>query len=142
MDAMEALILQKDPLKIRYLVTLHNDLFGCADPKYIRVCGTRIDQIKGKFRNNINYADYTDVEPPVVTIDSYQLKNNQLILKLKADTKVEKVEISVNDQLLDKIYTKNFNSLNIDLGKKVKNKNDIKIFAYDHYLNCKVLDLN
>ena len=142
MDAIEYLILQKDPARTRYLVTLHNDSLGCADPKYIRVKGIRVDQIREKYRNNINYADYTDVEPPAVTIDSYQVKNNKLILKLKADTKVEKVEISVNGQQLDKIYTKNFNSLNIDLGKKAKNKNEIKVFAYDHYLNCKVLELN
>jgi uncharacterized protein (DUF362 family) len=141
MDAIEALILEKDPFKIRYFVTLHNDSIGCADPKYIRVKGMRVDQIKDSYRSYVSYADTKDVIPPSVEIDSFKLDKQTLFLKLTVPDDLIKIEISVAGKILDSIYTGNFSTMNINLGSEVSNPADIKILAYDHLLNCSVMDL-
>ncbi len=53
MDAIGSLIVQVDPSKVRHLVTLHNGNMGCADPKYIRVKGVRVDQVKDHYANYV-----------------------------------------------------------------------------------------
>jgi hypothetical protein len=141
MDAIESLILEKDPFKIRYLVTLHNDNIGCADPKYIRVKGVRIDQIKDTYGCDVIYADTKDTVPPNVEIKSFELDKQTLFLKLNPPADLIKIEILVAGKTLDSIYTGNFSAMKIYLGSNVSNPSDIKILAYDHLLNCKVIDL-
>ncbi len=144
MDAIEALSLGKDPFLIRYLLTLHNDSAGCAIPKYIRINGTRVDQFKKLLMSVTpygNYANYTDVTPPTASVNSFTINNQSMNLSLTTEAKAEKVEISVAGVLTDSIYTKNFNNLTVNFGKSV-NVSDIKIYVYDHYLNCIVLNLS
>lgn len=144
MDAIEALSLGKDPFLIRYLLLLHNDSAGCVIPKYIRVNGTRVDQFK-KILMSVapygNYANYTDVTPPSASVNSFTINGQSMNLSLTTAAKAEKVEIAVTGVLTDSIYTKNFNNLTVNFGKTV-NASDIKIYVYDHYLNCNVLDLS
>jgi len=141
MDAIEALILEKDPFKIRYFITLHNDSIGCADPKYLRVKGLRVDQIKDTYRSKVSYADTKDIIPPSVGIDYFKIDNQTLFLKLNAPSDLIKIEIVVGGTAIDSIYTGNFSDMKIHLGKLVSNPADIKVLAYDHLLNCKVMDL-
>ncbi len=144
MDAIQALSLGKDPFLIRYLLLLHNDSAGCAIPKYIRVNGTRVDQFK-KILMSVapygNYANYTNTTPPAASVTSFSINGQRMNLNLNAAPQAEKVEILDSGVLTDSIYTKNFSNLIVNFGKTV-NAGNIKVYVYDHYLNCTVLDLS
>ena len=141
-DAIGALAVQVDPARVRYLVTLHNDGAGCADPRYIRINGLPLDQIREPYRNHATYARYTDFAGPQVSVLSYSVSADTLYLRLKAEYETQKIEISVNDTLLDDVYTTGFNDMKIALGRQGVHAEDIKLFAYDHFLNPTLLSLN
>ena len=140
-DAIGALAVQVDPAKVRYLVTLHNDQAGCADPRYIQIIGQPLDQIRDTYRNHAIYARYTDFTGPQVSVRSSRISADTLYLSLKAEFETQKIEISVNDTLLDDFFTSGFNNLKIALGRKGVHTEDIKLFAYDHFLNPTLLSL-
>jgi uncharacterized protein (DUF362 family) len=142
LDAIGALAVQVDPARVRYLVTLHNDGAGCADPRYIRICGLPLDQIREPYRNHATYARYTDFTGPKVSVLSYNISSDTLYLSLKTEYETQKIEISVNDTLLGDIYTTGFNNMKIALGQQGVRAEDIKLFAYDHFLNPTMLNLN
>jgi len=147
LDAIESLIVQVDPSKVHHLVTLHNDGKGCADPKLIRVKGLRVDQVKDHYSTLTQYASYSDFTAPEFSIDSYSISDSisgtWLSLNLETDDQVEKVEIAYDDTLLNQIITGNFNNIAVNLHRKpVSDLRKIKIFAYDHYLNCSILYLD
>jgi uncharacterized protein (DUF362 family) len=141
LDAIAALAVQVDPAKVKYLVTLHNDNAGCADTRYIRVKGVPLDQIKGSFRNSATYAAYYDNTAPVVSVQSYQLSADTLYLSLRAESQMKKIEVSLNDTMLDPIYTAGFNDLRISLGRSGVQPAQVRLYAYDPYLNCTTLSL-
>ncbi len=141
MDAIEALMIQVDPSKVKYLATLHNDGLGCADPKYIRVKGMRVDQVKDHFASWSTYAKYSDFTAPNLSVNSYTLTDDSLNLNLITDPEVVKVEISVDDQMLAPIITRNFDNIRVKTGK-VNDPKQVKIFAYDRFLNCTIVNLD
>ncbi len=140
-DAIESLIVQVDPSKISYLATLHNDSIGCADPKYIRINGVRVDQVKDHYANIATYAKYTDFTAPNLSVNSYTLTDDSLNLNLITDPEVVKVEISVDDQTLPPIITGNFDNIRVKTGK-INDPKQVKIFAYDRFLNCTIVNLD
>jgi hypothetical protein len=141
-DAIAALAVQVDPARVRYLVTLHNDGAGCADPRFIRINGLRLDQIREPYGNHATYARYTDFTGPQISVLACNVSSDTLYLRLKAEYETQKIEISVNDTLLDDIYTTGFNDMKIALGRQGVRAEDIKLFAYDHFLNSTLLNLN
>lgn len=141
LDAIAALAVQVDPAKVRYLVTLHNDNAGCADTKYIRVKGIPLDQIREYYRNDATYAGYNDLTAPVVSVQSFSITDDTLYLSLKAESQLRKIEVTVSDTLLDNLYTGGFNDLRIALGKAGIEPEQIRLNAYDPYLNCKTISL-
>jgi len=141
-DAIGALAVQVDPAKVRYLATLHNYNAGCADTRYIRVKGVPLDQIKGTYRNSATYATYYDNNPPVVSVLSYQLSADTLYLNLRAESQLKKIEVAINDTLMDYVYTDGFNNMAIYLGRSGLQPAQIMLYAYDPFLNCKTISLS
>jgi uncharacterized protein (DUF362 family) len=140
LDAIAALMVQVDPLRVKHLAALHNDSMGCADPKYIRVKGMRVDEVKDHYLNYVTYASYTDFRAPLISLDSLSMTQDTLFVRLTTESKVVKVEISVNGQLLDSIFTDNFANLRVPLGTPVAGPEQIKIYGYDKYLNCTIVN--
>ena len=141
LDAIESLMIQVDPSKVRHLVTLHNDTMGCADPKYIRVNGMHVDQVKDRFSNMASYARYTDFDAPQLAIDSYKIMGDTLHVQLNAEPDLVKIEVSIDDHLLEPIYLNNFDKLAIKLDAPNIDPHSVTLYAYDEFLNCTVLPL-
>jgi len=141
LDAVASLMVQVDPSKVRHLVTLHNDSLGCNDPKYIRVKGMRVDEVKDHYSSSVTYAQYTDFTSPTVSVNSFRLTDDSLFVSLNASAKVVKVEITVDGEFLAPIITNGFQNAAVKLEKPVSNPGQIKILAYDRYLNCTVVNL-
>lgn len=140
-DAIGALAVQVNPSRVRYLNELHKHNVGCADPRYIRVKGIRLDEIHDTYRNKAGYANYFDFIPPQVNLISYGINDDTLNLELRAEAQLIKMEVSVNDTILDQIYTTNFGNMNILLGRKGIRPEEIILYAYDSFLNCNIIRL-
>jgi len=141
LDAIESLIIQVDPMRVRHLMKLYNDGAGCADPRYIRVAGVRVDQIKDRYLNAGNYACYNDFNPPIAAVDSFKFDGNSLHLGLTVEAKVKKVEIAVEGTFIDPIVVSDFGNFTVNLGKGVSDPSCVKVYVYDSYLNCTILGL-
>ncbi len=88
------------------------------------------------------YAYYSNFTAPQAKITSYQHSGDTLYLQLNVNSNVVKVEVEVNDALLAPIYINNFDNLKIYLSASVTDLSNVKIYIYDHYLNCSVLPLS
>jgi hypothetical protein len=139
MDAIESLIIMVDPSKVRHLVTLHNDSLGCADARYIKISGTRVDQVKDDFLHTASYALYNDLIPPSVSVNNYRFSSDSMFLDLNAGADVVKIEIAVDKVLLDPIYLNNYDNMIIKTGTIVTDPKQVMIYAYDQYLNCSII---
>jgi len=137
-DAISSLLAGQDPSLIRHLVTLHNDLEGCSDPRLIRIEGIKVGDEKRNFQINDsgNRSKYTDFESPAFGVDSCYTLDNRLHFNLTVDNQVNKVEVSIDGQYLNQIMLDNFTHFSFDLGSlKINKDTEIMIFAYDKYLN-------
>lgn len=143
LDAIESLLMTYDPEKVKYLVQLHNDNAGCADPSLIKVVGQQVGDERIDFQHNTSTSPkFIDNIPPNFEVSKISLVNqNELQVDLGFYENIDKIEISVNDKSNDKIFVNDFARLNIDVsGISIDNSTKLKITAYNKYLAYKELN--
>jgi uncharacterized protein (DUF362 family) len=140
LDAIAALTIGLDPAKVDYLVYLHNDGLGCADPKLIRVEGNvRVSDVKKKFAHSdarTIAAMYSDFTPPKMSITFADIAGDSLMLQLDAAKETAMVEIEVDGLRLDKAVVSGFGNIRTQLAGIGSGDHVIKAIAYDKYLNA------
>jgi len=145
LDAISSLLTGQDPLLIPHLVSLHNDLAGCSDPRLIRVEGIKVGDEKQNFQinNSGRRSKYNDFEPPVFSVDSCYVTGDQLYFNLIVDDQVNKVDVSIDGLYINQIRLNNFSHFSFNLDSlNIDEETEIVIFAYDKYLNYSSQTIN
>ncbi len=143
-DAVAALIMGYAPEKVRHILFLHNQGFGCADPAFLRVNGIILDGVKKRFVNGIQqdiYGYYSDYTGPTMTINSFFVQGNELHLNLTVQEETIKVEASAEGEFFDEYAVGGFDNITFDLSHLSAGNHTIRIHAYDRYLNSTVQEI-
>jgi uncharacterized protein (DUF362 family) len=139
-DAIAALTIGLDPEKVNYLVYLHNDGTGCADPRLIRVEGNvLVSDVKKKFAHSDSRtiaAMYSDFTPPEVSIRSAETIGDSLKISLDAAGETAMVEITIDGRRLDQAVLGRFDDIRVDMTPFGAGNHEIRVTAYDRYLNA------
>lgn len=140
-DAIEALLMSHDPLGVPHLAYLHNDNAGCAQSELIRVEGVMVHEVKDDFDicGYGSYSKFHDEIPPTLDIDYASIEDNTLYLKLTGSYDVAKLEVAVDGTRLMETVIQDFDDIALYIGPGV---HQIRIYAYDRYLNCTQEDLD
>ena len=142
-DAIEALAMWHDPEKVPYLTLLHEDKIGCADARYIKVSGKQIDDVKKQFgtaENGVMVQQYDNTAPEPLVSD-YFIEADQLHFSLSGDETVSKVEVLINDRMLEENIIGGFDDVSIGLPDVLSNDDQIWLVVYDKYLNHQKTEL-
>jgi hypothetical protein len=145
-DTIESLIIGWDPQSVGYLRYLNQSRAGNIDPASIHVVGKKVDQVRKYFAGRIppgGGAPIMDKTPPQFTVPKAQLAKNTLKLNMETAPETVKVEVYVNDELIEPVITKNFNRITLKLkqppvaGQPVQ----VAVYAYDRFLNRSAQEL-
>ena len=146
-DSIHACIIGVDPAKVDYLTYVQKDCGGVMDTSRITVVGNaRVDEVKKRFPFpkglfGFVYKEppkkrYTDYDAPELSIDNISVIENQLLVKLRTDSKTNKIEMHIDGKRV-KTFTHGFDQLQFSLnGNMLESVNDITFYAYDKFLNC------
>ena len=144
-DVIHSLLIGLDPYRINHLVLLGNKEMGQIDPAYIRVIGNRaVHEIKKPFKLNYQrgftktYADFT---PPEMEVRTLKIEGEKLHISLDVSKETVKVEVLVDDKLLDRTIRHPFDEITLDLGRIKEGEHKVTISAYDRFLNCNTQNL-
>jgi uncharacterized protein (DUF362 family) len=142
-DAIEALVMSHDPEKVLHLTSLHEDGVGCADPRYIKVAGMKVDEVEKAFGNaeNGNLVKHYDILPPEPRVNDIRVEADRLQFSLLGDETVSRVDVMINDQLLEESIVGGFDNVTIGLPEVPAGEDRIRIIVYDKYLNHKTIEL-
>jgi uncharacterized protein (DUF362 family) len=141
-DAIAALTIGMDPAKINYLVYLHNDGLGCADPTLIRVEGNvLVSDVKKKFAHSAGLtkaAMYTDFSAPDVAILSAVQEGDVLVLSLDVSSETVLVEVAIDDVRLERAVISGFDNIRLEGVSLSPGSHEVLVYAYDKYLNASI----
>lgn len=141
-DAIAALTIGLDPAKVDYLVYLHNDGLGCADPTLIRVVGNvLVSDVKKKFSHSdprTKAAMYTDFTAPDVTIRSATKDGDALVLDLNVSSETVLVEVEVDDIRLEQAVISGFDNIRLEGTSLGSGDHQVRVYAFDKYLNASI----
>jgi uncharacterized protein (DUF362 family) len=140
-DAIAALLMSHDPMGVPHLVHLHNDNAGCAQPELIRVEGIMVHQAKDDFDicGDGSLSKFHDDIPPDLDIQYATIENGTLYLRLSNSEEVTKLEVAVDGTRLMESVIGDFDDIALYIGP---GDHQIRIYAYDRYLNCAQEDLD
>ena len=143
-DAIAALLMSHDPLRVPHLTYLHNDNAGCAQPELIRIEGTMVHEVKDDFDicGYGSYSKFHDDTPPALHIDYAAIEDNTLYLKLTDSDDVAKLEVAVDGTRLMETVIQDFDDIVLNIGPLSPGDHHARIYAYDSYLNCAQEDLD
>jgi hypothetical protein len=144
-DVIHSLLIGLDPYRINHLVLLGNKEMGQIDPAYIRVIGNRaVHEIKKPFKLNYQrgftktYADFT---PPEMDVRTLKIEGGKLHISLDVSKETVKIEVLVDDKLLNRTIRHPFDEITLDLGNTKEGEHKVTICAYDRFLNCNTQNL-
>jgi len=139
-DAVAALTIGLDPAKVDYLVYLHNDGTGCADPKLIRVEGNvLVSDVKKKFAHSDSRtiaAMYSDFSPPEASIRSAEITGDSLRIGLDVAGETVMVELAIDGRRLDRAVLSGFDDIRLDMTAFGPGDHELQVTVYDKYLNA------
>ena len=135
-DAIAALLMSYDPSQVNYLVYLHNDLAGCADPATIRIDYAELQNLKKDFTNTTGLtAKYNDLIPPEAELIDCSIESDTLRFSLSPSEEIMKTEILVDSQFIDLDILGGFENVKIGLDTVPEGGRYIEIRVHDAYLN-------
>jgi len=142
LDAVASLIMQYDPSRIRHLVELHNDGFGCVDSARIRIEGVEPSVVRQRFINRFGgTAFYNDLVPPEAAIDACAIEDGTLLLSLTTDQDTTKVEVLVDGARLDLIVVERFDDIRLAIADVEPGAHTVSVRVYDAFLNLTVREI-
>ncbi len=145
LDAIEALLETYDPSKIKYMVDLHNDDAGCADPTLIKVVGNKVADERKDFEHNKSTGPkFSDNIHPDFSISDISLDNDdQLRIQLASYVNIDKIELALDGNAIEEIFIAGFDDLLVDIsGIDINEQTELTIIGYNKYLNYKEINLS
>jgi uncharacterized protein (DUF362 family) len=137
-DTIESLIVGWDPQSVGYLRNLNNSRAGNLDTACIHVAGKRVDQVRKYFAGVIppgGGAKITDKTGPEFKVKQAAIQADRLHLALDVNEETVKVEFDMDGKRLDPVITKGFDNISIKIHRKADIKHQLRIYAYDRFLN-------
>ncbi|MFC1558778.1 DUF362 domain-containing protein, partial [candidate division KSB1 bacterium] len=138
-DAVHSLIMGYDPYKIMHLLHLSSSGVGCMNPRYIRIIGNKVNDVKKDFEMKVERgaaSKYYDFKPPSLSIESVKRMGNQLHLALSVAPETAKVEVAIDGKLLDYIILHSYEDITLDISSIKRGNHKLTVYAYDRFLNC------
>lgn len=140
-DTISGLIMGWDPEPLIFLKLLNQSKMGNLDTANIKVLGIPVDEIQEDFE--AIPSDYgvriKDKKGPVIEVKETFIKDNILTVSLDVDAEINKMEIYINDKLVEPVIKENFTKQVIELSDNVT---EITLVAYDRFLNKTVKIIN
>ena len=138
-DTIASLVMGWDPTSVEHLVLLNKDRMGNLDTAGITVKGKRVDEVRKMFSGVTHHFAWngekiTDVTSPKCMIKSAKQNGNQLLLDLKTDD-ARKIDVFIDNVLRGRLVTPPFSGITIELDDSGKNGQEVRVAAYDYYLN-------
>ena len=137
-DAIAGLIIGHDPQRANHLIYLHNDGFGVVDPALIEVIGVKVHQVRKFLGYENNYTAQTIFDKAVAS--DYQvtgsiINNNTLHLSVSNPEDLARMQVSVDNQKIDKYIVGGFDDITIDVQNITVTEGKVDVFFEDRYLN-------
>jgi len=138
-DAIHSLLIGCDPYKIIHLLHLRDKSPGTINPALIRVNGKMVHEVKKDFAMTYERGaatKYYDFDPPALSVNSARIDGNTLHLALTVDSETAKVEVAVDEELLEQIVLHSFEDITMKLNNIKSGNHKITVYAFDRFLNC------
>lgn len=143
LDAVAGFIMQQDPQMVDYLVYLHNDGYGIADPALIEIVGDHtIPSLRTKFEHSRPTNHYSMFDK--ITINDYQIeasaKKDKLTLSVtNVDDDLSRITVMLNGGEVKRYVISDFADVDIDVSGIKDWSKDLELIIEDKYLNRKVV---
>ena len=137
-DTVEALVMGWDPQSIAYLKYLSDSGMGSMDTSKITVAGKFADEVRKAFKirfSKLGGAPIADKTPPALTIKNLEAAGDKLVIKLDTASETVKVEVYVDGKLQLIGRPPECKEITMDVPGLSKGEHEIKIVAYDRFLN-------
>ncbi len=137
-DTIESLVIGWDPQSVGYLRYLNNSRAGNLDTACINVAGQKVDEVRKYFAGVIPPGGgerISDKTGPEFKVKQAWIQSGDLHLTLDANAETVKVELFMDGKRMKPMITQGFDNITIKLGQAVDVKNQLKIYAYDRFLN-------
>lgn len=137
-DTVEALIMGWDPQSIAYLKYLSDSGMGSMDTSKITVAGKFADEVRKAFKirfSKLGGAPIADKTPPALAIKNLEAAGDKLDIELDTAPETVKVEVYVDGKLQLIGRPPECKEITMDVSGLSKGEHEIKIVAYDRFLN-------
>jgi len=139
-DAVCGNIMSLDPSFANYMVYLDQEEYhvGTIDPRFIRVKGKKIQEIRELFPHNsdvTNAAIYTDYTAPIIDVSDPVVEGNTISFEIGFDEDLNKLELEVNGILIDEVCIGEFSTVTFEVDEELLPFEDAKLIAYDRFYN-------
>jgi len=137
-DAVAGLIMGHDPQKAAYLVDIHNSGYGIVDPALIDVVGVKVHTVRKAFGFD---AVNTVVTTPFNKFASTDyrvtgtISNNTLNMSVSNPDDLARVQVTVDNQKVNKYVVGGFNSISLSLEGINVTQGVVDVYFEDRYLN-------
>jgi uncharacterized protein (DUF362 family) len=138
-DAIEALLMNWDPLSVSYLRYLNKSKAGNLDTAWIRVIGKPVHELRKDFEGVIPPSGgkkVKDKTAPILKIEDVQIEHGKVLLKLSVAKETKKVEVYIDGIFCEPVITSGYENIVLDAGVLKAGKQVIEVRAYDRFLNC------
>ncbi|MCM0648287.1 DUF362 domain-containing protein [Clostridium swellfunianum] len=138
-DTTAALVMNWDPSSVAYLRYLSDSGFGNMDVSKIRVAGNSVDEVRKDFGTlkippSGSKKIGTKVAPRFRVL-SFELDDDELRVKLAAESSVKKVEYYIDNSILSEDLTSLNTKGKASMPKLSKGEHTLKICVYDEFFN-------
>jgi uncharacterized protein (DUF362 family) len=137
-DTIESLAIGWDPESVGYLRYLNNSGAGNLDTSCIKVAGKRVDEVRKYFAGVIppgGGAKISDKTGPEFTVKRAEIQAGTIHVELAANPETVKVELFMDGKRLEPAITQDFANIQVKIGQTDDTKHQLKIYAYDRFLN-------
>jgi len=137
-DAVAALVMGFDPVKLELLRWLQESGGGVCDPLAVRVAGPPLDEVRTEFASwgeETASERNTDLDPPVLTIHTAEVDGDVLVLDVELD-EPGRLEIALDGERLDGHVLQDLDHVVIDIGHLAAGDHTLTLTALDEALNA------
>ncbi|MCG8702402.1 MAG: DUF362 domain-containing protein [Bacteroidales bacterium] len=138
MDAIQGLLMQQSPYKVNYLMYLHNNDQGFADPALIDVAGIQVPDHRTVFNHNREQTLHSRFTK--TTCNNYNatvnISNGELELDLTlVDDLLARITIGFKGDSKKKYVVDKFDAVKVPIGDLNSTSGELQVVFEDKYLN-------
>lgn len=138
-DTVASLVMNWDPDSVTYLKYLSDSGAGVMDVSKIRVAGNSVDEVRKDFGTlKIPPSGSRKIATkiaPKFKVESFEINNKELKVKIAAQGNVKKVEYYIDDNICSEDLTCRNTKGSSSMNKLSAGQHILKIRIYDEFLN-------